>query len=109
MRTDLYCLCADWCGICRQFQSIFDRFGVVNPQLRMHWIDIEDEADRLGEFEVETFPTLLIVQDGLARFLGPVQPTEAALRQLLDRAGEWRLNDPESLTLVERLVRESPR
>jgi len=102
--TQLYCLCADWCGLCREYQTLLVQLAVARPGLEIHWVDIEDEAERLGDFDVETFPTLLIVQDGTLRFLGPVLPSETNLLQLLDRAGDWRVADAAALALLARLA-----
>lgn len=51
--------------------------------LQWHWIDIEDEADLLGEVDVETFPTLVIADVAAVRFAGPVAPQAGTLRRLL--------------------------
>jgi thiol-disulfide isomerase/thioredoxin len=57
------CLCADWCGTCRDYQPGFLAIAAAFPQARFVWLDIENEADTLEELEdmdVENFPTLLI-------------------------------------------------
>lgn len=65
------CLCADWCGLCRDYQQVFAQVQARYPLSRFVWLDIEDEADVVSDIDVETFPTLLIA-DGLdTRFLGP--------------------------------------
>ena len=71
---DLYCLCAAWCRTCDEARPLLA--GVLaDPDLQgrvqLRWVDIEDEADTLGDYDVETFPTLLIASTGQARFLGP--------------------------------------
>ncbi len=85
---DLYCLCAAWCRTCDEARPLLA--GVLaDPDLQgrvqLRWVDIEDEADALGDYDVETFPTLLIASTGQARFLGPVEPRAAAIRGLLLR------------------------
>ena len=77
------CLCAEWCGVCREWRGIFHQAAAENPAVRFAWIDIEDEAEAMGEVEVETFPTLLIAQGSTPRFFGPVQPSAAQLSRLL--------------------------
>lgn len=77
------CLCAAWCGVCREWTPVFDELSARHPQVRFGWIDIEDEADAMGDVDVETFPTLLVAQDGHARFFGPVQPSAAQVERLL--------------------------
>ncbi|MEO7642112.1 MAG: thioredoxin family protein [Ramlibacter sp.] len=77
------CLCAAWCSACRDWRAPFEAAAAAHPQVRFDWVDIEDEADALGEVDVETFPTVLIAQGGLARFYGPVLPSAAQLDRLL--------------------------
>jgi len=79
------CLCAEWCGVCREWQIAFEGLRERHPQVAFHWVDVEDEADALGEVDVETFPTLLVAQGDFPRFLGPVQPSAAQVSRLLDR------------------------
>jgi len=51
--------------------------------LRWHWIDIGDEAELLGDLDVETFPTLVIADAQQVRFAGPLTPLPETLRRLL--------------------------
>ena len=68
------CLCANWCGTCRDYRPLFDDLARAHPQMRFVWVDIEDDADLAGDLYVETFPTLLIADGTTARFLGPLLP-----------------------------------
>jgi thioredoxin 1 len=77
------CLCAEWCGVCREWRSIFAQAAATHPEVRFAWVDVEDEADAMGDVDIETFPTLLIAQGTHARFLGPVQPTSAHVTRML--------------------------
>ena len=77
------CLCAAWCGVCRDWRAAFDAAAGAHPQARFDWVDVEDEADALGEVDVETFPTVLIAQGSRPRFYGPVLPSAAQLGRLL--------------------------
>lgn len=79
----VYCLCAAWCGVCGQWRSDFAELALAHPALHFSWIDIEDQADVLGEVEVETFPTLLVAQGSAARFFGAVPPHPATVARLL--------------------------
>ena len=91
------CLCAAWCGVCREWDGIFQALGAAYPQVRFAWVDVEDEADAMGDVDIETFPTLLVARDGQARFYGPVQPSSTQVARLLD-----------SLLADPRAVRETP-
>lgn len=77
------CLCAEWCGVCRDWRTAFEREAQAQPNWRFAWIDVEDEAEAMGDVDIETFPTLLIARGGKPLFLGPVLPSAAALARLL--------------------------
>lgn len=78
------CLCADWCGLCRDYSLVFKELALRYPDSRFVWLDIEDEADLVGDLEVETFPTLLITDAAGMRFFGPLTPHAQTLSRLLD-------------------------
>jgi thioredoxin 1 len=77
------CLCAQWCGACREWRDTFMQAAAAHPQLRFAWVDVEDEADAMGDVDIETFPTVLIARDRQPLFLGPVQPSAAQLTRLI--------------------------
>ncbi|EJE50606.1 thioredoxin domain-containing protein [Acidovorax sp. CF316] len=77
------CLCADWCGTCRDYRAIFDTLAQAHPGVRFEWVDIEDESELAGDLDVETFPTLLIADGASVRFLGPLLPQAPVLARLL--------------------------
>jgi thioredoxin 1 len=77
------CLCAGWCGVCREYRSLFDRLALTHPEARFEWVDVEDEDALVGDVDVETFPTLLIADGQQARFLGPLVPQAGVLERLL--------------------------
>lgn len=77
------CLCAAWCGVCREWKPLFDAAAAAFPALRFDWVDVEDEADALGDVDIETFPTLLIARGGEPLFFGPLPPAQAQLERLI--------------------------
>ena len=77
------CLCAQWCGSCREYRSLFDQVAAAFPDSRFVWVDIEDEATLVDPVEVENFPTLLIATAEGARFFGPLMPHKETLVRLL--------------------------
>ena len=76
-------LCAQWCGVCRDWRDPFDRVAQSLPHVHWRWLDIEDEADLVDELDVETFPTLLVARGRDVLFFGPVLPQAGALTRLL--------------------------
>ena len=77
------CLCAAWCGVCRDWLPLFTAQARDRPAMHFAWVDVEDEDDAMGEVDIETFPTLLVARGGEPLFLGPVPPSGAGLDRLL--------------------------
>lgn len=77
------CLCAEWCGACREYRETFDRIANAHPSLCFAWIDIENQADRLDDIDVENFPTILVEDPVGTRFYGTVLPQAGVLERLL--------------------------
>ena len=77
------CLCAEWCGVCREWREPFEQLAAAHPGLHFAWIDVEDEAHAMGDVDIETFPTMLVAQGGSPRFFGPVQPSAGQFSRLL--------------------------
>lgn len=100
------CLCADWCGTCREYQPKFGQLAARFPRCVFVWIDIEEDPELAGDEDIENFPTLLIQSaDGIA-FYGPMLPHIGHLERLLETviqadAGEYRANGPDVLGLLQ--------
>ncbi|OOG47646.1 thioredoxin family protein [Polaromonas sp. A23] len=78
------CLCADWCGTCRDYRPVFDQMAAEHPGMPFLWLDIEDQAALVGDLDIETFPTLLVADGAALRFAGPMLPHAGTLARLLD-------------------------
>ncbi|BAN21777.1 thioredoxin family protein [Caballeronia insecticola] len=77
------CLCADWCGTCREYREGFDRLAAAHPDVCFAWIDIENHADILDDLDVENFPTILIEDSKTTRFFGTVLPQASIVERML--------------------------
>jgi len=77
------CLCAEWCGTCRDYRMPFAQVAGEHPALPFAWVDVEDHSDLADAFDVETFPTLLLVSGRGVHFLGPMLPHAQTLSRLL--------------------------
>lgn len=101
------CLCAQWCRVCGEYQTLFDALAQAHPETRFVWVDVEDEEGTVGDLDVETFPTLLIADGEFARFLGPLLPQAPVLARLLaslqDAAPEAAAVSPQAQALWERI------
>ncbi len=78
------CLCADWCGTCREYRTLFDQLATRMTGVHFVWIDVEDESDLVDPIEVEDFPTILITSPHHALFFGTVLPHSQTLQRLIE-------------------------
>src|SRR6478736_6340153 len=77
------CLCAEWCDVCTQYRPGFLELAASWPRARFVWIDVEDQAALVGDYDVENFPTLLIQRGETVVFYGPTLPEPALARRVL--------------------------
>ena len=82
------CLCAAWCDTCRSYRPGFDQLAAAHPDKRFVWIDIEDQADLVGDIDVENFPTLLIQRGDTVAFFGTVLPDAKLADRLIQAQAE---------------------
>lgn len=78
------CLCALWCDACTAYRGGFFALAKDFPRARFGWLDVEDDAEEVGDLEVENFPTILVERDGARLFYGPLPPQHEHLRRLLE-------------------------
>jgi thioredoxin 1 len=77
------CLCAAWCDVCTSYRPGFDELAAQHPDKLFVWIDIEDRADVIGDFDVENFPTLLIQRGDDVMFYGTMMPDHRIAHRLI--------------------------
>jgi thioredoxin 1 len=77
------CLCAAWCGTCGAYRAAFDELAARHPDMHFVWIEIEDQADVVGDLDVDNFPTLLIQRNDVVAFFGTVLPDAVLAERLL--------------------------
>jgi thioredoxin 1 len=93
------CLCAAWCGTCASYRTAFELLAARHPDKLFIWIDIEDQADVVGELDVENFPTLLIQREERVTFFGTVLPDPALADRLVQ--AQAALSDEEVAQLAQ--------
>ena len=82
-RWTVACLCAAWCGTCTSYRAAFEELAARHPDKHFVWIDIEDQAEVVGDLDVDNFPTLLIQRGDLVAFFGTVLPDPILAERLL--------------------------
>ncbi len=78
------CLCAAWCDVCKQYRPGFEALASEYPDQQFVWIDIEDQADLVGDLDVENFPTILIQHRDIVVFYGTMLPEPRQVARLLE-------------------------
>lgn len=87
-RWVIACLCAGWCDVCKQYRAGFDALAAQFPEHQFVWIDIEDQADLVGDLDVENFPTVLIQKQDIVTFYGTMLPEPRLIARLLEAQRE---------------------
>ncbi|MDL2284716.1 thioredoxin family protein [Oxalobacter sp. OttesenSCG-928-P03] len=86
------CLCADWCGSCREYRPQLESLAAARKDVRFFWVDIEDHGDMLGDLDVDKFPTILIQKAELVAFYSCIHPdaklAERILQSMMDESPE---------------------
>lgn len=77
------CLCAGWCDVCKQYRAGFEALATDFPDAQFVWIDIEDQADLVGDLDVENFPTILMQRGDVVVFYGTMLPEPRQVARLL--------------------------
>ena len=85
------CLCAEWCGTCRDYRAGFEGLASRFPEVRFRWLDIEEQADDLGDLDIENFPTLFIQRQESILFFGTMLPHLSHLQRLIETLQEQTL------------------
>ena len=87
-RWTVACLCAAWCGTCGGYRAAFESVAARHPDKTFVWIDIEDQADVVGDLDVDNFPTLLLQQGDTVAFFGPMLPDAKLAERLVQAQAE---------------------
>ena len=80
--------CADWCGTCREFRPVLERIAAAHPDWLFAWADIEDDADLVGDIDVDNFPTLAVFRNGVAVHFGVSLPLDQIVTRMLQSVAE---------------------
>ena len=99
------CLCAQWCGVCREYEAVFAEAASEHAAAASWiWVDIEDHAAVVEGVDIDDFPALLIARgDDAVLFFGPLEPRRQMLLRLLQAAVDGALAPLAGAPNVERL------
>ena len=71
-------------GTCREFRPTLERLAEARRDIVFAWADVEDDAELVGDLDVENFPTLALFRAGVALHYGVSLPHEAVVARLVE-------------------------
>jgi thioredoxin len=84
---------AAWCGPCRMFGPVFEKASQRHPDAVFGKVDTEAQPELAGAFSISSIPTLMIIRDGIVLYAQPGALPEAALEELITKAGELDMDE----------------
>jgi thioredoxin 1 len=84
---------AAWCGPCRMFGPVFERASERHPDAVFGKVDTEAEPELAATFNIASIPTLMIIRDNIVLYAQPGALPEAALEELITKAGELDMDE----------------
>ena len=55
---------ASWCGPCRMLSPVVDEIARERTEIKVGKVNVDDERELAGAFEVMSIPTLVVVSGG---------------------------------------------
>jgi thioredoxin 1 len=84
---------AAWCGPCRMFGPVFEKASERHPDAVFGKVDTEAQPEIAAAFNITSIPTLMIIRDGIVLYAQPGALPEAALEELITKAGELDMDE----------------
>jgi len=84
---------AAWCGPCRMFGPVFEKASERHPDAVFGKVDTEAQPEVAGAFNIASIPTLMIIRDNIVLYSQPGALPEAALEELITKAGELDMDE----------------
>lgn len=55
---------ASWCGPCRMVNPIVDEIAAERSDIKVGKINVDEQPELAGQFQIISIPTLVVVKDG---------------------------------------------
>ena len=79
---------AEWCGPCKQFGPVFEEISEKYPEIAFCKVNVEEEQELAGMFQVRSIPTITFMRQGIVVFSNPGaipgNTLEEGIKQLLE-------------------------
>lgn len=79
---------AEWCAPCKQFSPIFDAVSEKHPDIVFAKVNVEEQQDLAGVFQVRSIPTLVFMREKIVVFSNPGLIPEENLEQGIQQLRE---------------------
>lgn len=56
---------ATWCGSCRMVSPIVDEIAEENPDIKVGKVNVDEQPELAGAFQIQSIPTLVSVRNGI--------------------------------------------
>lgn len=63
-KTVLIDFYATWCNPCRQLSPIIDKVSLERQEVKFVRIDVDENNELVGKYEIMYMPTLIVIKDG---------------------------------------------
>lgn len=74
---------ASWCGPCRMMSPIVDEIAAERGDIKVGKVNVDEESELAGAFNVMSIPTLVVIKDGkVVNGAVGVRPKAEILRML---------------------------
>ena len=79
---------AEWCGPCKHFGPVFEDISEKHPDIAFCKVNVEEEEQLAGMFQVRSIPTLVFMREKIVVFSNPGaipgNALEEGIKQLKD-------------------------
>ena len=72
---------AEWCGPCKQFGPVFEEISEKHPNVTFCKVNVEEEQELAGMFQVRSIPTLVFMREKVVVFSNPGAIPGSALEE----------------------------
>ncbi|MBF6057905.1 MULTISPECIES: thioredoxin [Thiomicrorhabdus] len=72
---------AEWCGPCKQFGPVFEEVSGKHPDIAFCKVNVEEEQELAGMFQVRSIPTLVFMREKIVVFSNPGAIPGSALEE----------------------------
>lgn len=84
---------AEWCGPCKQFGPVFEEVAAKHPDIAFCKVNVEEEEQLAGMFQVRSIPTLVFMREKIVVFANPGAIPGSALEEGIEKLKELDMDE----------------